>query len=217
MKHCPSSRLSLWLSLWLLFTMSVGSAAASGDEASEVLDRFHRAAAEADFATYRAQMTDDIVFLGTDATERWQGEAFFDFARPHFEAGRGWTYRVRSRRLQVGPQGNVAWFDELLDNARLGLCRGSGLLLRGEDGWKVTQYNLSMPVPNDMIGQVAEAIGNGGAEGFAPAGTAPVPERSEAVSEDAVSEDAVSESDGREETRSGPCPRRHKTNRRADC
>ena len=55
-------------------------------------------------------------------------------------------------------RGDVAWFDESLRSAKLGACRGSGVLLRGgeggEDGegavggWRVAQYNLMMAIPN---------------------------------------------------------------------
>ena len=51
-----------------------------------------------------------------------------------------------------------ARFDELLAHDRLGQCRGSGVLVREGDRWKVAQYNLSVPVPNDIVLDVAERI-----------------------------------------------------------
>ena len=48
------------------------------------------------------------------------------------------------------PAGAGAYFDELLDNAKLGLCRGSGILAKKGDDWKVLQYNLSIPIPNAL-------------------------------------------------------------------
>jgi hypothetical protein len=50
------------------------------------------------------------------------------------------------------------FFDELLDNEKLGLCRGSGVLRRMGGEWKVMQYNLSIPIPNEKALQVAELI-----------------------------------------------------------
>lgn len=185
------------LMTWLLGWVCVAAAAAPRDEVAAVLDTFHTAAATADLERYEAQMTADMVFLGTDASERWQGQGFIDFARPYFESGKGWTYRVRSRRVQVDTSAGVAWFDETLDNDKLGLCRGSGVLLRQDGGWKIAQYNLSMPVPNAMIEKVAREIQAGdGAEITAP------PETVEA----SVSGQAKA-----------PCRKRHKTNTRADC
>ena len=36
-----------------------------------VLDAWHKAAADANFDAYFNLMTDDAVFIGTDATENW--------------------------------------------------------------------------------------------------------------------------------------------------
>ncbi|MBN7796115.1 nuclear transport factor 2 family protein [Parahaliea mediterranea] len=152
---------------WVFSAYGTSAFSAPRDEVGRVLDTFHHAAATADLTAYTAQMGPDMVFLGTDATERWQGQAFVDFARPHFTAGKGWTYTVRERHIDLAPSGDVAWFDELLDNAKLGLCRGSGILLKGPDGWKLQQYNLSMPVPNEIALDVAAEI-----RGEAPAADA---------------------------------------------
>lgn len=157
---------------WMLSAYGTAAQSAPQDEVAQVLDTFHRAAATADLAAYTAQMGPDMVFLGTDATERWQGQAFVDFARPHFTAGKGWTYTVRERHIDLAPSGDVAWFDELLDNAKLGLCRGSGVLLKGPDGWKLQQYNLSMPVPNEIALDVAAEIRGGEPAGDADTGPA---------------------------------------------
>lgn len=64
---------------------------ARADDAALVeasLDEFHESAARADTAAYFGVMTEDVVFLGTDASERWQGQAFRDFVTSHFSAGR---------------------------------------------------------------------------------------------------------------------------------
>lgn len=164
------------------------------------LDRFHQAAADADFEAYTGLMTEAVVFLGTDATERWQGQAFRDFAKPYFVSGRGWTYHPRDRHITLDEEGDTAWFDEALDHARLGVCRGSGVLAYREGRWLVAQYNLSMPIPNSMIDAVAVAI----SEEF-PADeealTPPAADSSEAVAPAANN-----------------CRRkRHKTNRKAGC
>lgn len=124
-----------------------------------VLDAFHDAAAKADFDRYFAQQTADAVFLGTDASERWQGKQFREFCRPYFEQGRGWTYRPRARRVALGPGERTAWFDELLDNDSYGECRGSGVLVRTDSGdWKIAQYNLSIPIPNDLAKEFVARI-----------------------------------------------------------
>jgi ketosteroid isomerase-like protein len=118
-----------------------------------VLDDFHDAAASSDEARYFAHFTDDGVFLGTDATERWDVTAFRAYAHPHFEAGRGWVMHATDREIVV--RGDVAWFDEALDTRNLGPARGSGVLERGADGtWRVAQYNLTITVPNERFDEV---------------------------------------------------------------
>jgi len=127
-------------------------------EAVATLEDFHAAAAAADGARYFGHFAADGVFLGTDATERWTVDAFRAYARPHFDAGTGWTYTATERHVDVDPAGAYAWFDELLANAKLGPCRGSGVLRREAGGWKVVQYNLTIPIPNDLATDVAEQI-----------------------------------------------------------
>lgn len=132
---------------------------------SMVLDDFHDAAAKADGQRYFAHFADDGVFLGTDATERWTLAEFKEFAKPYFEKGKGWTYTSRNRRVNLTPDGNTAWFDELLDNAKLGECRGSGVLIRVGDTWKVSQYILSIPIPNPLAEGFAKTIAAEGKKG----------------------------------------------------
>lgn len=124
----------------------------------ETLDAFHRAASEANGATYFGLFHDDGVFLGTDATERWTVGEFRAYAEPFFSQGRGWTYTLLERHVSVSSGGDVAWFDERLMNASLGETRGSGVLLWDGDRWKVAQYNLTIPIPNEMAGDVARRI-----------------------------------------------------------
>ena len=125
----------------------------------QALDTLHAAAARADEAAYFDLYTPDAVFLGTDATERWTLDEFKAYARPHFAAGRGWTYTVLARHVTIGPDGSTAWFDERLQNAKLGECRGSGVLVHGEgDRWRIAQYNLTIPIPNDLAEEVAGRI-----------------------------------------------------------
>lgn len=124
------------------------------------LDILHEMAAGAHFDAYFACYTDDAIFLGTDAGERWTLAQFKDYARPHFSRGQGWTYTPRERHIDFAAP-DIAYFDELLDNAKYGTCRGSGVLVRvpdagGHDRWLVKQYNLAFMVPNEVAEQVAE-------------------------------------------------------------
>lgn len=122
------------------------------------LDRFHRAASEADGETYFGLFAQEGVFLGTDATERWTVEEFRAYAAPYFDRGRGWTYTPVERHVTISDEGSVAWFDERLENDGLGETRGSGVLVRRGGPWRVAQYNLTIPVPNELAGDLVRRI-----------------------------------------------------------
>ncbi|MCG3133569.1 MAG: hypothetical protein HMLKMBBP_00762 [Planctomycetes bacterium] len=123
------------------------------------LDAFHAAAARADGAALLALFDEDGVFLGTDATERWQGGAFRAFVAERFRGGRGWTMSPTRRDVTTAADARTAWFDEDLVHARMGPLRGSGVVVRGADGaWRVAQYNLAVVVPNERFDAVSAAI-----------------------------------------------------------
>ncbi|MFO0758777.1 MAG: nuclear transport factor 2 family protein [Byssovorax sp.] len=141
-----------------------------------VLDDFHDAAARADEARYFGHLTDDAVFLGTDAAERWDRAAFRAYAHPHFEKGKAWSFKATRRAITIDERGDLAWFDEDLDAPNLGPSRGSGVLARRGETWMIRQYNLAITVPNDRFDAVKTAIG-GASKPLARAGcsTAPPP------------------------------------------
>ena len=123
-----------------------------------LLNDFHKAAARADGASYFGYFHQDAVFLGTDKTERWTLEAFQAFAKPYFDKGQGWTYLPNQRHIALSPDGNTAWFDEQLHNDKYGNTRGSGVLVRQGSQWKITQYVLSFPVPNEVAKDAIQLI-----------------------------------------------------------
>lgn len=137
--------------------------AATADPASrravaELLDGFHAAAARADETAYFACFADDGVFMGTDATERWDVPAFRAYAHPHFARGKAWSFRATARVVRVAESGDVAWFDEALETANLGPARGSGVVVRRGGAWKIAHYNLSLTVPNERFDDVRRAM-----------------------------------------------------------
>ncbi len=130
-------------------------------KASTTLDRFHAAAAAADESAYFSLFAEGGVFLGTDGKERWTVPEFRVYAHPRFAAGKAWAFRSTRRDLSV--RGDIAWFDEDLATPNLGPARGSGALLRDPQGaWKVVQYNLSIPIPNERFADVKKVIEGGG-------------------------------------------------------
>ncbi len=127
-------------------------------EAAAMLDDFHRAAANADGYRYFSHFAPDAVFLGTDAAERWTVDDLRAYAEPRFIEGQGWTYEPFERDVRIAVDGKVIWFDERLRHAKYGEVRGSGVLVRITDTWKIAQYNLSIPVPNALADDLVQRI-----------------------------------------------------------
>ncbi len=119
----------------------------------EHITQWHQAAAEADLKAYQNLMTEDAVFIGTDATEYWQGQAFIDFAKPYFDRGKAWTFHKLERHIYIDKSKQTAWFDELL-NTQMGICRGSGVLVKVNQQWKIKHYVLSITIPNVNVDEV---------------------------------------------------------------
>ena len=123
-----------------------------------VLDDFHAAASAADEERYFALLAPKAVFLGTDGGERWEGEEYRAFVHRYFSQGKGWTYVPSSRSITVAADGRTAWFDERLENEWYGECRGTGVLQLREGEWKIEQYNLTIPIPNELAAEVVARI-----------------------------------------------------------
>ena len=126
------------------------------DSIAAVLDDWHAAAAASDEERYFAHFAPDGVFLGTDATERWDVEAFRAYAHRPFEEGRGWAFELVRREVVV--DGPHAWFDEDLASEHLGPLRGSGVLRFDGTRWRIAHYNLTLTVPNARVDAVRRAI-----------------------------------------------------------
>jgi len=134
----------------LLIVLSSSARASDDVEIHQLLDGFHLAAANADFDDYFSRFSRSGVFLGTDASERWTLEEFKHYAKPSFDEGRGWTYEVVERNIVSSGVQNTAWFDEILLNERLGRCRGTGVLVKSKQGWKIAYYSLTLLIPNEI-------------------------------------------------------------------
>lgn len=141
-------------------TASEARAATPEDDIAAVLDGLHVAASKADGPAYFGSYTPDAIFIGTDVTERWTLPQFQAYAQPSFSQGKGWTYAARERHISIAPVDCrcVAWFDEVLDSKSYGTARGSGTLVKTPDGWRVSQYVLSFPIPNDIADDVTAKI-----------------------------------------------------------
>ena len=128
------------------------------------LDAWHHAADVADEAAYFGAMDSGAVYLGTDPGERWSKQAFRDWAHPQFARGSAWDFTPFGRQVTLAPGGDAAWFDEKLKwfdtrlNTWMEGLRGTGVIRRTPEGWRITQYNLTMEIPNDRLGDVVHLL-----------------------------------------------------------
>jgi len=123
------------------------------------LDDWHLAATEANFERYFMHFTSDsAIFMGTDATERWTVAEFKPWAKPYFDDGQAWDFTPVERHVYLSDNGQTAWFDESLDTPNLGPARGSGVLVKQAETWKIAHYNLSIPIPNAIVDTVVQQV-----------------------------------------------------------
>ena len=118
-----------------------------------VLDNWHKDVANARFEAYFNAMTDDANFIGTDASENWTKKQFMEFSKPYFDKKETWNFKPLERHIFISDDGKTVWFDELLDTW-MHLCRGSGVLVKQENKWKIQHYVLSVTIPNDSMKSV---------------------------------------------------------------
>lgn len=153
------STLLLTLASTLFFFSCQNSTTPDSSEIIAVLDDWHLAAAEADFDRYFDHFENEAsIFMGTDATERWTVAEFKPWSKPFFDRGRAWSFTGHDRYIYFSQDGKTAWFDEALDTPNLGPCRGTGVLSLTAKGWKITHYNLAVPIPNELVDGVVEDI-----------------------------------------------------------
>lgn len=135
----------------LVFSAIVsGSAQTPHADIHKFIDNWHLAAARADATSFFGVMADDAIYIGTADFERWTKPEFIKFAEPYFKKGKAWDFKPYDRDLHVSAAGDYAWFSELL-TTWMGVCRGSGILVRSGNSWKISQYHLSVTVPNEII------------------------------------------------------------------
>ncbi len=124
-------------------------------EVNATLDAWHKAASEANYNRYFDTLSDDAIFIGTDASEMWTKSEFQNYAKPYFDKGKAWDFTCLRRHIYFNAEKTIAWFDELLDT-RMKVCRGSGILFLTNGHWKIKHYVLSMTIPNDTTEEVVK-------------------------------------------------------------
>jgi hypothetical protein len=141
----------LSLALGVFFQIVPGAmASAQTQEIHQFIDRWHEAASKTNADAFFGSMAENSIYIGTDAKERWTKKEFIIFAKPYFDKGKAWDFKPYDRDLHVSEDGRYVWFSELL-TTWMGVCRGSGVLVKSTNGWQIEQYHLSVTVPNEVI------------------------------------------------------------------
>lgn len=126
-----------------------------------LLDDWHMAAATADEELFFGSMTPDAIYIGTDKSERWKRDDMRVWSKEIFERESAWSFTKVERHINLSESKDLAWFDETLDTW-MGPCRGSGIVVQTEEGWKIKHYHLAIAVPNDAVDGYLELIGQPG-------------------------------------------------------
>ena len=124
----------------------------------DVLNNLHLYAAKADGLKYFDLFAENAIFFGTDIDERWEKNSFQEYGMTRFQTGEGWTYHMTERNTYFSDDKRTCWFDELVRNKKYGQLRGTGVLKLVDQEWKIVQYNLVLPMPNDLLPKYAQEI-----------------------------------------------------------
>jgi hypothetical protein len=146
------------IGVFLLLSYSLFTyAQTTQDQIHKFLDNWHHAAAVADEETFFGLMTKDARYIGTDASENWERDELKEWSKKFFERESAWDFKRIERHIYVYEDQKLAWFDETLDTW-MGICRGSGVVILTEDGWKLKHYVISMTLPNEKTKEFLEII-----------------------------------------------------------
>ena len=144
--------------LFILISFTLIAQEKKVDEINAFIDQWHLDAANVDREAYFGKIDDEGIYIGTDATEIWTKQEFYDWAEPQFtNGGKAWDFKAIDRNVYPGKKSKYAWFDELLAFSG-GTLRGSGVVVKRKDGWKILHYVLSLPVPNEKFRAVMKAM-----------------------------------------------------------
>ncbi len=94
-------------------------------------------------------MSSDAVYIGTDPSERWSKQQFYQFSKPFFDRGKAWDFKPFDRKIYTD-KSDAIWFDELL-HTWMGVCRGSGVIVKENGSYKIAHYQLSVTIKNSKI------------------------------------------------------------------
>jgi ketosteroid isomerase-like protein len=139
-------------------TLSKADIREADAEVGAVIDDWHLAAAQSDEPRYLSHMAPDMVFIGFDQKERWDGDEFRKWIHAVFVNHAIWQFKANHRNIHLSKGGDTAWFDEIVELSSTDTGRGTGVLVKHDKTWLIAQYALSLPVPRQVLGEVLSVI-----------------------------------------------------------
>lgn len=136
--------------IFLLLVIHNSFAQSPEEQINKLLDDWHYAASVADENIFFGSMTENAHYIGTDENEDWTRNEMKEWSKEFFDRDSAWDFKKKERHIYLYLDGKLAWFDETLDTW-MGVCRGSGIIILTNEGWKIQHYVLSVAIPNDKI------------------------------------------------------------------
>jgi hypothetical protein len=129
---------------------------ATEERLNKFLNEWHDDAANSR-QSYFDKIAPEGIYIGTDKTERWNREAFRTWAAKSFAKPCAWKFTPLHRNLTVAADGQIAWFDEQLSSG-MGVLQASGVLRIEGEVPQILHYQLSLTIPNGLVGEISKLI-----------------------------------------------------------
>ena len=89
----------------ILLTISSISLIAQNEQETEInkfLDQWHLYASNADMEAYFDMIDEEGIYIGTDETEIWTKEEFYEWQKPRTKDGVAWDFKAIDRNIYFG-------------------------------------------------------------------------------------------------------------------
>ncbi|MEA2496774.1 MAG: hypothetical protein QOJ29_4685 [Thermoleophilaceae bacterium] len=122
------------------------------NDAEEALEQIYKALQAGDVDALSDYLDEDIVLIGTDPEEWWEGkaDAVRIFRAQAEELGGG--FPIDGGQPTAFAAGEIAWFSNrpafIVDGERVP-CRHTGVLRRTDGGWRLVSSHISIGVANE--------------------------------------------------------------------
>jgi len=143
--------------LWATVQAHEHTASPEQKAIAKLVDGLHESASKADLKAYLGAFTENGVFMGTDDWERWTRPTTLDeYVSERFKGGTGWTYKSVERHIKLNEAKDIGWFDEIIVSEKWGRFRGTGVVVKQQEEWKIAHYSMSVLVANEAFFDIAE-------------------------------------------------------------